>query len=32
MNNERIKELAMHIANIRDDDEIRLESLHEVIK
>ncbi|CDW72745.1 UNKNOWN [Stylonychia lemnae] len=32
MNNERIKELAMHIANIRDDDDIKLESLLEVVK
>jgi hypothetical protein len=32
MNKERIKELALKITNIREDDEIRLDSLYEVIK
>ena len=32
MNKERIKELALKITNIREDDEIKVESLQEVIK
>jgi hypothetical protein len=32
MNKERIKELALKITNIREDEEVRLDSLYEVIK
>lgn len=32
MNKDRIKELALKITNIREDDDIKLESLLEVIK
>jgi hypothetical protein len=32
MNKERIKELALKITNIREDEDVRLDSLYEVIK
>ena len=32
MNKERIKELALKITNIREDEDIRLEALYEVSK
>lgn len=32
MNKERIKELALKITNIREDDDIKIDSLLEVIK
>ncbi len=32
MNKERIKELALKITNIREDDDIKLDSFIEVIK
>ena len=32
MNKERIKELALKITNIREDEDVRFDSLYEVIK